>query len=212
MHLYSYHRSSASYRVRIGLSLKGLAAHIVPVNLLEGGQKRDDFLALSPEGRVPVLVEGEQVLTQSLSILEYLDETHPLPPLLPGAPLARARIRSYAQAIACDIAPLNNSGAVNQLKAQWQASEEDCVRWMHHWMARGFSALESLLSRDAERGIFAYGNAPGLFECCLAPQLYNARRFGCPLDDYPILTAIDAACATIPAFMAAHPDTQPDKV
>lgn len=206
MQLHSYFRSSASYRVRIGLNLKGLQYDYCPVNLLKGEQRESDYRALNPQGLVPALVDGDQVLTQSLAILEWLDETHPQPPLLPGEPLARARARALAYSIACDIQPIQNLRILKYLQSELGASEEQKVAWIRHWIHQGFSALEAQL----EPSPFAAGELPGLFECCLVPQIYNAERFGVPMADYPKLARIARACDELPAFTAARPESQPD--
>ncbi len=205
--LYGYWRSSAAYRVRIALGLKGLAWETVPVDLVAGGQLAEDFRALNPNARVPVLVEGDTVLTQSLAIIEYLDELHPDPPLLPRQPLERARVRAACQLIACDIHPLGNSGVMAALRDRFGADEAARSAWAAHWIARGFAALEAMA---AEGGPFLLGKAVTMADVLLVPQMYNARRFGVDLAPFPKLVAADAALADLPAFAAARPEAQPD--
>lgn len=207
MRLYSYWRSSASYRVRIALNLKGLDHALVPVNLLAQEHKSAEYLEVNPQGLVPSLeLDGGAVVNQSLAIIEYLEETHPIPPLLPDDPLQRARARAMALMIGCEIAPLNNSGVMHYLRDEFKIPEEVRGRWMAHWMSKGLAALEEMLLLYGRGGTFAFGEAPGLVECFLVPQLYNARRFGVALDAYPRLLAIDAACAEMEAFKRAHPE------
>ncbi|MGY0505579.1 maleylacetoacetate isomerase [Luteimonas sp. e5] len=211
--LYSYWRSSAAYRVRIGLNLKQLDYVIEPVHLVrDGGEQRGEaYRALNPQALVPALVHGDRVLTQSLAILEYIDEIWPQPaPLLPASAVERARVRALAQLVACDIHPLNNLRVLQYLKRE-HALEQDAIdAWMRHWMQQGFAAMEQLLATTPGTGAFCHGDAPGLADACLVPQLYNARRFALALDDYPTLTRIEAACLALPAFEAARPENQPD--
>jgi maleylacetoacetate isomerase len=207
--LYTYFRSSAAYRVRIALNLKGLAYDMVPVHLTkDGGQhRRDDYRAVNPQMRVPALELADgTVLLQSLAIIEYLDETHPQPPLLPSDPLARAQVRALAQIVACDIHPLNNLAPLQYLRRQLKHEQSDIDAWYHHWVLTGFEALEALLSP----GPYAAGAQVTLADVCLVPQVYNARRFKVPLDRFPKIVAADAACARLAAFQHAHPDNQPD--
>lgn len=209
MRLYTYFRSSAAYRVRIGLALKGLEAEAVPVHLVrDGGQhKTPDYLGKNPQGFVPALEAGGRVITQSLAVLEYLEEAHPQPPLLPRDPLARARVRSFALAIACDIHPLNNLRVLKHLRSGLAQDEDGVNRWVRRWIGEGFAALERMVEPGAP---FCFGDAPGLAEACLVPQMYNARRFGADLTDFPTLVAIDERCRALPAFQSAAPDRQPD--
>jgi maleylacetoacetate isomerase len=209
--LYGYFRSSAAYRVRIALNLKGLAYEAVPVHLLRGGgeQHAAAYRALNPQELVPALEDAGRVLTQSLAIIEYLDETHPEPPLLPADPAARARVRALALQIACEIHPLNNLRVLQVLKRDFGLDEAATRRWYRHWVTTGFGALEASLSTSPS-GRFCYGDAPGLADICLVPQLFNARRFDCDLAPYPRICAIDAACAALAPFAAAHPARQPD--
>ncbi|MBN8431349.1 maleylacetoacetate isomerase [Microbulbifer salipaludis] len=208
MELHGYFRSSASYRVRIALNLKGLEYDYHPVNLLKGEQKEPQHRTLNPQGLVPALVDGEHVLTQSLAIMEWLDEQHPQPALLPSDPLARARVRALAYNVACDIQPIQNLRVLKYLQSELGASDEQKVMWIRHWIDGGFTALETQL--NGQGGTFANGDAPGLFECCLIPQIYNAERFGVTLDKYPRIAKIADACATLPAFEQARPENQPD--
>jgi maleylpyruvate isomerase len=210
--LYSYFRSSASYRVRIALNLKGLPYEYAPVHLTRGGgeQFAAPFRKLNPQGLVPVLQDGPRVLTQSLAIMEYLDELHPQPPLLPRDPAARARVRALALAVACDIHPLNNTKVLNYVTGVLGAGDDGRRSWYHHWIAEGLGALEASLAGGRETGKFCHGDAPGLADCCLVPQLFNARRFKCELSGYPTLLAIDRNCQALDAFQRAAPDQQPD--
>lgn len=212
MKLYDYFRSSAAYRVRIALNLKG----VVPdertfVHLRMGNQRAQDYLALNPQGLVPALaLDDGEVLTQSLAIIEYLDETHPEPPLLPVAPPARARVRGIALAIACEIHPLNNLRVLNYLIGTLGVAREQKDGWYKYWVDVGFEALEKRLSQERETGVFCHGNAPTLADVCLVPQIANARRFNIDLSPYPTLTRVEAACLALPAFAAAAPERQPD--
>lgn len=211
MKLYSYYRSSASYRVRIAICLKGLEAEQVPVNLLKGEQRDEAYRALNPQGLVPSLAtDGGDLLTQSLAIMEYLDEAYPdSPTLLPEAPVGRARVRSLSQAIACEVAPLNNLKVLHYLVREWNVSEEQKLAWIHHWIKEGFSALEKRL-QEPQTGQFCHGDTPTMADCCLVPQVYNAKRFECDLTAYPTLMRIVETCETLEAFKATHPANQPD--
>ena len=211
MKLYSYFRSSASYRVRIALQLKSILAEMVPINLLKAEQKSDFYRILNPQGLLPTLDDGEHHLTQSLAIMEYLEETHPQPPLLPQTRPERARVRALALAIACEIAPLCNSGPMGFLAEQFGCNEEDKMLWYHHWMVRGFTAIEHML-QSGDTGSYCHGSAPTIADCCLVPQVYNARRFKLDLTPYPSIIRIDAKCSEHPAFIAAHPANQADAV
>lgn len=209
MKLYSYFRSSAAYRVRIALNLKGLAYETLPIHLVKDGghNKRPEFRAVNPQMRVPVLVTSAgDVLIQSLAIMEYLDETHPAPPLLPKHPVARAKVRALAEIIACDIHPLNNIGPLRYLKNEMGQNQAAIDTWYHHWVLSGFEALEALI----EPSPFAFGKEPTLADVCLVPQVYNARRLKVPLDRFPKIVGVDAACMMLPAFDRARPENQPD--
>lgn len=206
MDLYSYFRSSASYRVRIGLNLKGLYYEYKPVNLLKSEQRGSEYRDLNPQGLVPTLVDGSAVLTQSLAILEWLDEQHPEPALLPKEPLARAKIRALAYSVACDIQPIQNLRVLKYLQSEFGISDEQKVSWIRHWIHEGFTALEKQLNPAP----FAAGDTPGLFECCLLPQIYSAERFGMDVSQYPAVYQIMRACSEMPAFIKARPENQPD--
>lgn len=209
MKLYSYFRSSAAYRARIALNLKGIAYETVPVHLTRGGgeQHAPAFRAVNPQKRVPALaLETGDVLLQSLAIIEYLDEVHPEPPLLPKDPVARAHVRAIAQIIACDIHPLNNTSTVTYLRGPLTADEKAVGDWYRHWIIAGFEAVEALI----KPGPYAFGAAITVADICLVPQVFNARRFQVPLDRFPGTIAATAAAAALPAFEAARPERQPD--
>jgi maleylacetoacetate isomerase len=212
--LYTYFRSSAAYRVRIALNLKGLAYEPRFVHLLKGEQRLPEYRALNPQARVPTLVDDGQALTQSLAIIEYLEETHPEPPLLPRNPWDRAQVRALAQIIACDIHPLNNLRVLDYLKNTFGHDEAARTTWIRHWIAEGFEAFEAHLARHATRhekgGRFCFGATPTLADICLVPQAFNARRFGCDLAAFPRIRAIEEHCLSLPAFRDAAPDRQPD--
>ncbi|MDT3669765.1 MAG: maleylacetoacetate isomerase [Aromatoleum sp.] len=212
MKLYTYYRSSAAYRVRIALNLKRLAYDAVPVHLVRGGgeQRQADYLALNPAGLVPTLVDGSTKLSQSLAIIEYLDETHPEPALLPGTAADRARIRAIAQAIACDIHPINNLRVLQYLTREFGVSDEQKNAWYRHWIEVGLGAVEAMLAGDPRTGMFCHGATPTLADCCLVPQVFNARRFGCDLNAMPIILGITERCAGLDAFRRATPEQQPD--
>jgi maleylpyruvate isomerase len=208
--LYNYFRSSAAYRVRIALNLKGLTYEYIPVHLTKGEQRSAAYAALNPQALVPSLVVDGVTLTQSLAIIEYLDERHPTPLLLPGEPLARARVRALAQAIACDIHPLNNLRVLQYLTRVLGVDEDAKNAWYRHWVQLGLSALETRLAGDAATGEYCHGDAPTLADICLVPQLANARRYDVVLDAYPTLLRIDDRCRTLRAFADAAPERQPD--
>jgi maleylacetoacetate isomerase len=217
MKLYNYYRSSASYRVRIALNLKGLAYEQVPVHLVkDGGQQLlPAYRAINADALVPSLIDdsGEEVtLTQSLAIIEYLDEMHPQPPLLPATPVDRAFVRSLALSIACDIHPLNNLRVLRYLTGDLKIADADKDAWYRHWCEQGLGALETTLARDNRVGRFCYGDAPSLADCCLVPQIYNARRFNCDLSAMPIIARINEHCLAQDAFIKALPENQPDAV
>jgi len=209
MKLYSYFRSSAAYRARIALNLKGLAYETVPIHLIEEGglNRRPEFRAVNPQMRVPVLVtDAGQVLIQSLAIIEYLDEIHPQPPLLPKDPLARAHTRALAELIACDIHPLNNTSALRYLKRELHQEQSAIDAWYHHWVIEGFEALEALIAP----GPYACGDQVTIADICLVPQVANARRLKVPLDKFSKIVGVDAACLALAAFDRARPENQPD--
>jgi maleylacetoacetate isomerase len=212
MKLYGYFRSSAAYRVRIGLNLKGVDYESVAVDLRApaNAQHSAEFLAVNPQGLVPVLVDGDRTLTQSLAILEYLEELRPQPPLLPAAVADRAQVRALALAVACDIHPLNNTRVLGYLRTQLAASEAAVSAWYVHWVARGLRALEAQVARLGSDGRHMYGAAVTLADVCLVPQVYNARRFQCDLAPYPTLRSICAHLETLPAFARAAPEAQPE--
>ena len=212
LRLYNYFRSSSSYRVRIALNLKGLDYEYLPVHLLRAGgeQYADAFVAINAQSRVPVLMDEQKMLAQSLAIIEYLDETRPSPPLLPPSPERRAYVRQIALTIACDMQPLANLGVLNYLTRDLGLTDEARNAWISRWTQRGLAALEAQISASPYRGMFCHGDAPTVADCCLVPQLFNAARFGVDLAPYPTLRAIDAACAALPAIQRAHPEQQPD--
>ncbi len=212
--LHGYFRSSASYRVRIALGLKGLPYDQVAVHLTRGGgeQHTAAFEALNPQGLVPVLADGDRVLTQSLAIIEYLDERFPAPALLPALPHERARVRALAQIVACEIHPLNNLRVLQYLADTLGASEEQKTAWYRHWVTRGLASFEALVAGHPQTGAFCHGDTPGLADCCLVPQLFNARRFSCDLSAVDTLLRIEERCLALDAFRQAAPDAQPDGV
>jgi maleylacetoacetate isomerase len=210
--LYTYWRSSAAYRVRIALELKGLRYDALPVHLGRGGgeQRGPDFLRVNPQGRVPALEHDGRVLTQSLAIIEYLEETWPEPRLLPIAAAARARVRALAQLVACDIHPLNNLRVLRYLGETLGQSEQARDDWYRHWIRDGFAALETLLAQSPDTGRHCHGDTPGLADVCLVPQVYNARRYGCDLTPFPTIVRIEQAGNALEAFRRASPGCQPD--
>jgi len=210
MRLHGYWRSSAAYRVRIALNLKGVACEHAAHHLVRGDQRSDDYLALNPQGLVPALETGGEVLTQSVAIIEYLDETIPEPALLPRDARARAQVRAMALSVACDIHPLNNLRVLNYLRREFAQPEAAVEQWMRHWIETGFAALEAAVRRHSGDGRHCHGEAVTMADVCLAPQMYNARRVGCDLTGVPTLVAIDAALTALPAFAAAAPERQPD--
>lgn len=205
--LHTYWRSSAAYRVRIGLNLKGLDYQLATHDLRAGEQRAPGYRALAPLGLVPALETGDAVLTESLAILEWLDERHPTPPLLPRDADDRAIVRAMAQIVACDIHPLNNLRVLRKLKHDLGADDAALQHWAQHWIAAGFTVLEQMAREHGEG--FCFGPTPTIADCCLIPQLYNARRSETDLTPWPTLCAIEARCAALPAFAAAHPAVQP---
>ncbi|RJF99155.1 maleylacetoacetate isomerase [Noviherbaspirillum saxi] len=216
MKLYSYFRSSASYRVRIALNLKGLPYDTVPIHLLRNGgeQLTSEYRKLNPDGLVPALVadspDDTSALTQSLAIIEYLDEVHPQRPLLPESAIDKAYVRGIALSIACDIHPLNNLRVLRYLVRELKVSEDDKNAWYRHWCEQGLAALEQTVSNDRRAGRFCYGDAPTLADCCLVPQIANAQRLNCDLLGMPTLMRINEACLALDAFAHASPAMQPD--
>jgi maleylpyruvate isomerase len=208
MILHGYGLSSASYRVRIALALKGLEYTSVVKNLRAGEHRLPEFLSISAQGMVPALgLDDGTVLVQSVAIVEYLDEIYPHPPLLPAEPIARARVRALAQAIACDIHPLNNLRVLRYLEEKLTLDKTTRDSWYRHWVEVGFAALERWLLRDAATGRFCHGSSPTLADICLVPQVFNARRFAVDMNPYPRILAVDAACRELPAFRVAAPET-----
>jgi maleylacetoacetate isomerase len=210
MKLYNYFRSSAAYRVRIALNLKGLPYDYVAVHLTKGEQRAGAYLAVNAQALVPTLVDEGATLTQSLAIIEYLDERHPQPPLLPAAPAERARVRAIALAIACEIHPLNNLRVLQYLTRVLNVGEDAKNAWYRHWIDLGLAALEAQLATDPATGTYCRGDAPTLADICLVPQLANARRLPIPLEPYPTLLRIDGNCRQLDAFASAAPERQPD--
>jgi maleylpyruvate isomerase len=209
MILYGHALSSASYRVRIALALKHLPVTSVLLDLRAGEQRLEEFLQINSQGFVPALaLEGGAVLTQSVAIIEYLDEVHPEPPLLPQAPLARARVRALSQAITCDVHPLNNLRVLQYLEKDLHHDKATRDAWYRHWVQLGFDALERWLTRDAATGRFCHGDTPTMADVCLVPQVANARRFAVELHPYPRIVGIDAACRELMEFQSAAPDRQ----
>ena len=210
MRLYGYFRSSAAFRVRIALNLKGLAYDARFVHLGRGEHRTGEYGAVNPQQLVPALEVDGRLLTQSLAIIEYLDETHPSPPLLPPDPFGRARVRSLAMLVACEIHPLNNLRALQYLVKEFGHSEEDKNRWYRHWIHDGMAKLEADLGRGPGTGKFCHGDTPGMADCCLAPQVFNAQRFDCDLSHAPTVLRIFGECMKLEAFQHAQPSRQPD--
>jgi len=218
MKLHNYFRSSASYRVRIALELKGLRYDYLPVHLAKGEQRAPAHAAISADRLVPVLEVDGELLPQSMAIIEYLDETHPAPPLLPSQPMARAQVRALAQQIACEVHPITNLRVLKFLTNELQHDEAGKNAWYQHWCRQGLEAFErqlDLLAPSRERAglpasVFCYGDAPTLADCCIVPQIFNAQRFQVPLDGLPRTMAAVEACASLPAFQKAHPSQCPD--
>lgn len=209
MTLYSFFRSSAAYRARIALNLKGLNYTTVPIHLSKDGgrQKTTEYQAINPQMRVPALaLDNGEVLIQSLAIIEYLEEVYPEPPLLPRDPIARAKVRALADIVACDIHPLNNTASINYLKAELGRSQAEADAWYAHWITLGFAAIETMV----RPGPYAFGAQVTLADVCLVPQVFNARRFKVPLDRFSAILRIDAECRKLPAFERARQENQPD--
>jgi maleylpyruvate isomerase len=207
LQLYNYFRSSASFRVRIALNLKELTYQDIPVHLLSNGGEHNtsQYQLLNPQGLVPTLLDNEKVISQSLAIIEYLEDLHPEKPLLPTDAYQKAQVRSFALSIAADIHPLNNLRVLQYLTKELGLSEEQKASWYKHWIDKGISALEKNLVAQKNAGDYCFGNTPTLADICLVPQIYNARRYACDLSTYPTISRIDAHCQTHPAFLNAWP-------
>jgi maleylpyruvate isomerase len=209
--LHNYWRSSTSYRVRIALEMKGIAYRYVPHHLRHGDHLEASYLAVNPQGLVPALIWSDGALiTQSLAIIEFLDETAPKPPLLPQDAAGRARVRMLAQMIACDIHPVNNLRVLTSLRTVFGAGDQDVANWFRHWVNEGFGPLEKILASSPRTGAFCYGDRPGLADICLAAQVVNNARFNVDMTPYPTISGIHAACMALPAFQKAAPKNQPD--
>lgn len=209
--LHNYFRSSTSYRARIALELKGLSYEYVPHHLRHGEHLDPPYLALNPQGLVPALkLSDGTLLTQSLAIIEYLDEIKPDPPLLPPDALGRARVRMLAQMIACEIHPINNLRVLTALRANFGASDNDVANWFRHWVNETFGPMEKLLTTSTDTGTFCHGDTPGLADICLVAQVTNNTRYGVDMSPYPTISRINAACMELPAFVKAAPPNQPD--
>lgn len=212
--LYTYFRSSAAYRVRIALNLKNISYHPEFVHLVkDGGQQHSSsYHSINPQELLPALHDesNEETFTQSFAILEYLEESQPEPAILPSYPNERAKVRAFAQSICCDIHPLNNLRVLSYLKKQLSITDSDKNAWYQHWITEGFKALEAILLSNNSNGKFCFGNQATMADICLIPQVYNAQRFNCPLDDFPLINKIYAHCLTLDAFKKASPEAQPD--
>ncbi|TBR40379.1 MULTISPECIES: maleylacetoacetate isomerase [Dyella] len=210
--LYGYWRSSAAYRVRIALNLKGLAYESRAVHLVKDGgeQHSDRYRALNPQELVPCLIHGDQVLTQSMAIMEYLDDAFPASPLLPNDAGGRARVRALAQLVACDIHPIGNLRVLQYLGSHFNADDAVKGEWSRHWIGEGFKALETMLASSAQTGRFCHGDTPSLADACLVPQYYNATRWKLPMDAFPTIQRVVDACNALDAFAQASPEAQPD--
>lgn len=212
MKLYTFFRSSASFRVRIALNLKNLSYDQIPIHLRLGGgeQFTANYQNINAQALVPTLEDDGRYLIQSLAIVEYLEEKYPSPPLLPKAAADRAVVRSMALVIACEVHPIQNLRVLNYIKNEYQQNDEQVNRWAQHWIELGLAALEQMINAQTARGTFCFGDTPTLADICLVPQLGNARRFGCDLSRYPKILSVEKACIVIPAFADAAPDKQPD--
>ena len=210
MKLYTYFRSSAAFRVRIALNLKALAYEPVFVHLAKGEHRRPEYAGVYPQGLLPTLLADGHALSQSLAIMEYLDETRPGPPLLPSDPLGRARVRSLAQLVACEIHPLNNLRTLTYLRKSLAQTEDQVKTWYRHWIGDGLAKLEADLARSPGTGKYCHGDAPTIADCCLVPQIFNAKRYDCDLASYPITMRVFEQCMRLEAFDRAQPSKQPD--
>ncbi len=211
MKLYTFFRGSSPFRLRIALNLKGLPYEAIPVHLGKGEHRKPQFGAINPQQLLPALVlDDGHVLNQSLAIIEYLDEVHPNPPLIPKEPKARARVRSLSLLVACEIHPLNNARTLAYLRKQMGQNEEQVNTWYRHWVADGLAKLEAEMTRGPGAGKFSHGDAPTMADCCLVPQIFNAQRFNCDLAPYPTLMRVYAECMKLEAFDRAQPSKQPD--
>lgn len=211
MKLYNYFRSSAAYRTRIALALKGLDYEYISIHLAQGKQYEKSFGAMNPQNLVPVLDDEGHLLTQSLAIIEYLDETHPQPPLLPADALGRHRVRSLALVSACEIHPVNNLRVLNYLTQTLKVTDAERLEWYRHWVTLGFTALEARLASEAETGTYCHGESVTIADIVLVPQVANARRFDVDMAPFPTVARIDATCRGLEAFQQAAPENQPDK-
>jgi maleylpyruvate isomerase len=212
MKLYTFFRSSASYRVRIALNLKGIGYEQAPIHLRRGGgeQLTAAYRAINPQALVPALEDNGKILTQSLAIIEYLDEKYPNPPLLPKDSADKAIVRSMALGIACEVHPIQNLRVLNYVKATYKQTDEQVNQWAQHWIDLGFAALQEMITAQPKRGKFCFGDTATLADVCLIPQLGNARRYGCDLAKYPTILEIEKNCNALPAFADAAPEKQPD--
>jgi maleylacetoacetate isomerase len=212
MKLYTFFRSSASYRVRIALNLKGLTYEQTPIHLRRGGGEQFSaaYKRINPQALVPALEDNDRIFTQSLAIIEYLEEKYPNPPLLPAAAADRALVRSMAMVIACEVHPIQNLRVLTLVKQEYHQTDDEVNQWAQHWIDLGLSALEQMILAQPNRGKFCFGDTPTLADICLVPQLGNARRYGCDLAQYPTIVSIEKNCVTIPAFANAAPEKQPD--
>ena len=210
MQLYSFFRSGTSHRLRIALNLKGLATEYVAVDLRTEAHQSAEYKALNPQGLVPTLVKDGKVMTQSPAIIEWLEETHPTPALLPTSPDDRAHVRALAAMVACDIHPINNRRILEYLRHTLKTDEAAINTWCGHWITQGFDAYEAMLAADPKRAGFSFGDRPGLADVYLVPQVESARRFKLDMARWPLITAVDAACMALEAFQKAAPAQQPD--
>ncbi len=210
MKLYTYFRSSASYRVRIALSYKGLAHDSAYVNLPKGEHQVDAFRSVNAQALVPALEDGGRVLIQSLAIMEYLDETHPEPPLMPKGAVDRAYVRAVAQIVACELHPLNNLRTLKYVKRTYKLDESGVNTWYRHWIAEGFTMLEGYLARERRAGRYCYGDMVTIADCCLVPQVFNAQRYECDLGPYPTIVRIFDECMKLDAFTSTQPSAEAD--